>query len=139
MITESQQDNNIGIVREIPQAELLPENSALSGLVLRLNADYEMAWKLLQDVYSSPSVPIVMIKDLFQRGLEITEVYHGDYRPLQVGPRAILACRTVERSIKNTDRLILIKEERNNMEFADRLNPGSKYQFAVSELSACIR
>jgi hypothetical protein len=34
MITE---DNNIGIVREIPQTELLPENSALSGLVLRLN------------------------------------------------------------------------------------------------------
>ncbi|HET7345246.1 MAG TPA: hypothetical protein VFJ05_05185 [Nitrososphaeraceae archaeon] len=44
--------SSIGIVKQIPQRELLPERSALSGLILRLDLDYNAAWKSLEDVIS---------------------------------------------------------------------------------------
>ena len=35
----------VGVVKRIPQSELLPECSTLSGLVLRMVPDYGTAWK----------------------------------------------------------------------------------------------
>jgi hypothetical protein len=132
-------NSGVGIVKQIPQTELLPEHSALSGLVMKLHSDYDAAWKSLEDIYSTSSVPLVKVKELFRRGVEITEVYHGDYRPLRLGPKAIIACRTKERSSKNIDRLVLNKEQRNNIEFGDRLNPKGKYRFRTDEVTSCIR
>jgi hypothetical protein len=139
IITSGKQMPELGVVRKINQDELLPEKQALSTLFLRLDPAYDQAWRVLQDTYSRSNIRLVKIKDLFNRGLEITEVYHGKYRLLGVGPKAIAACRTEERAMKNTDRLILSKESRDHIELVDKINPGKKYLSKRSSFSSFIR
>jgi hypothetical protein len=140
MVTKGNDRQGLGKVKQIPQTELLPENSALSALFLRMEPDYDEAWKALEDIHSISPTPLVKIKELFEQGLEITEVYHGEYRPLAIGPKALLACRTEERALKATDRLVLHRSNKNSLEFKDRISPDSRrYQFASREIGACIR
>jgi hypothetical protein len=139
LIAEGETNPEFGIVKEVAQEELLPDNQTLSTLFLRLDPAYDQAWNVLHDAYARSKVHLIKVKNLFDRGLEITEVYHGKYRPLQVGPKAILACRTSERAVKNTDRLILHKESKDRLEFVDKMNPKAKYDFKRSTFSAFIR
>ena len=88
----------------------------------------------LKNIYLTSSIPLIAVKDLFPRGIEITEVYHGEYRPLNVGPKAILACRTEEISLKDIDRLILKNADKNNLEFADRFDPAVSIHLQLMRL-----
>ena len=139
MIAEEKSIPGLGKVTEIPQEELLPGNQTLSTLFLRLEPAYDRAWKVVQDAYGRSKVRLVSVKDLFNRGVEVTEVYHGKYRPLQVGPKAILACRTEERAVKNTDRMIFHKENKERIEFVDKMNPKARHSFKRGSFSPFIR
>ena len=139
MVKGKKTGSEIGIVKEIAQKELLPERSALSTLFLRMDSDYDKGWQALDDVFSNSTINMVKVKELFDRGVEITEVYHGEYRPLAIGPKALLACRTENRALKASDRLVLGKADKNFVEFKDRINPDGKYRFSPKELGACIR
>jgi len=50
-----------------------------------------------------------------------------------------LACRSEDRALKASDRLVLGKTDKNFVEFKDRMNPEAKYRFSPKELGACIR
>ena len=139
MIVSGKSKSELGIVKEIAQEELLHGKQTLSLMFLRLDPVYDRSWGLLASAFARSTVRLIRVKDLFNRGLEVTEVYHGKYRPLQVGPKAIIACRTEERAVKNTDRLILKKETKNHIEFVDKINPASKFVFNRSSYSDFIR
>ncbi len=127
------------VVREIDQLDLLPENSTLSTLVFRLDPDFEEAWLELARAQSSSRIPLIKVRDLFGRGVEVTEVYHGDYRPLKVGPKAIMGCRTEERALKDVDRLVFDRQEGDFAYFVDKDNPAAIYSFPATELAGCLR
>lgn len=137
--SDTYRKNDLCIIKEIKQTELLPENSTLSTLMLCLNDDYNLAWKILTKIANESKTEMVKIKELFKEGLEITEVYHGQYRPLLVGPKAIIACRTEERAIKQIDRLLYDSESDGEITLKDRFNPDSQYKFPINKLGSCIR
>lgn len=131
--------SKLGVIQKISQTELLPENSTLSTLMLRLDHDYDAAWTKLQEIFQRSSVHLIKLKELFERGVVVTEVYHGEYRPLRVGPKAILGSRTRERAIKSIDRMVLDSTKGTKIQFVDRMNPEAKYQFPKTNLAVSIR
>jgi hypothetical protein len=108
-------------------------------LYLKLNRDFEQAWNELNRVFSNTSVNMRKVKEWFAAGLEMNEVYHGEDRPLELGPEAIIMCRSVERAIKGTDRLVLKKEDNHNYVFFDRFSEKSEFEFPKPELAVALR
>lgn len=131
-------ENEIFIAKSLPQMDLLPDREALSLLYLRLNHQFDTAWKELQKTLSQSRVSLRKVRDWFESGLEITEVYHGGDRPLKLGPKAILMCGDVRRASKKIDRLILSAQEVSTLTFADRFN-SAKFRFPESDLATAIR
>jgi hypothetical protein len=125
-------------IRELPQADLSPENETLSGLMLRLDESFERAIESLDDILAQSKLKIIRVQDLMERGLRINEVYHGPDRPLKVGPKALLACRTEDRAIKAVDRLVLESDAANWISFRDRMS-GFKVSFPRKDVSASLR
>lgn len=136
---ESPSQTDTYISKVIPQKDLLPDEQTLSLLYLRLNADFEQAWESLQSIFSSSSLPIRTVRDWFSDGLKMDEVYHGKDRPLKLGPKAIIMCRSIERAIKNTDRLVLKTEDNFTYTFFDRFSEQSLFEFPKSEVTSALR
>lgn len=132
-------ENSVFIAKSLSQTDLLPDREALSLLYLRLNHQFDSAWRELQQVFSQSEVTLRKVREWFKSGLEITEVYHGDDRPLRRGPKAILMCGDARRALKKIDRLVLSAEDDSNCIFADRFNDSAKFTFPKSELVMAIR
>jgi hypothetical protein len=139
MIEKGGDISGIGRTKSIAQTELLPGRSTLSGLLLRSIPDFDRAWTAFEYVAQHSRPGLIPVGQLFDRGLEITEVYHGDNRPLRLGPRALIACRTGERAIKATDRLVLHSEVGGITEVRDRLDSNIQFRFPSSSLAPCLR
>jgi len=127
------------IMRVVPQSELLPDGQTLSLLYLRLNPDFDEAWKSLQVVFSGSSLPTRRVRDWFNDGLEMNEVYHGKDRPLKLGPKAIIMCRTADRAVKNIDRMVLKNETSSAYTFFDRFSKKSEFEFPKTEVTGALR
>jgi len=79
------------------------------------------------------------VRDWFNDGLKMDEVYHGKDRPLKLGPKAIIMCRSIERAVKNIDRLVLKTEGDSAYTFFDRFSEQSEFEFPKSEVTEALR
>lgn len=129
---------NLVRVKEFKQEDLAPGGETLAGMLLRVNDAYDRALVSLTQVFGASSHSMVTIEDLMRRGVKINEVYHGDDRPLQVGPKALLACRTAERAVKDIDRLVYVSETSDVTTFRDRMST-QEFSFPKDQISVSLR
>lgn len=127
------------VCEQILQRELLPEKQTLSLLYMRLIPEFNEAWKTLEDVFSKSSVPTRKVKNWFDDGLTMDEVYHGEDRPLKRGPKAIIMCRNLERAKKDIDRLVLKASDNDTYTFFDRFSEKLEFKFPKTEVADALR
>jgi hypothetical protein len=139
LVAAEESITGLGQARMVPQSELLPENSTLSSLFLESRRDYREARRRLGAVHRKYAHKLTTVQELFSRGVDFREVYHGDARPLRVGPKALLGSREDHGALRSTDRLVLTKSGHSRIEFSDRLAPGTRYTFPSADVKPCIR
>ena len=139
MIRNGDGEREVGIARSVHQTELLPEKQGLSTLFLRLDSNFDEAWEKCGQLLGQGSDCLASFHDMQTGGLKTTAFYHGDVRPLQVGPKALVVCRSENRALKETDRLVVSDINKDVVKGTDRLNSSFEVSFPREVLSSCLR
>ena len=126
-------------VLETSQESLLPEQETLSGLLARLQEDYDEARRELETIFQSAAIPVVAWGELRRRKeLDVKRWVLGSEHLYHYGPKALFAYRSEERALKRTDRLVYHGGDDARVIFRDIVG-GRLYTFPTKAVAPAIR
>jgi len=126
------------LLREFPQAALLPGKEMLPGLMLRLLGEYDSAFQLFERVRGDSEVPFILFSELRERGMIYRERIEKARHLEELGASALFACRQEERALRKIDRLYYDSTDGKTVVFRDRISQAT-YSFAAIELIPALR
>jgi hypothetical protein len=139
---EGGEGESLATVLEVVQEELLPGRRTLAGLFLSLVPNYERARLALSTVLGRSKATIGTMAQYYEaRGTEVHRYVLGSEHltgPNSYGSKALLACRSESRAVKEIDRLLVDRWDDDDVRLLDR-NSGHTYEVPPANVQPALR
>ncbi len=121
------------------QNMLLPENETLSGLLFRLVPSFNVALTSAENIRKESKIQLVKISALIkERGLDMKRWVLGGGYLASYAPKALFVYRSVDRAIREVDRLVVQQTDANTLTVGDK-EGGVTAKVPSHHLVPCLR